>query len=296
MLATDGSEYSENAARFLNRMAWRGDDSIIVLHVIFAVPFHEDRKFYYETLQAIKKECAPRILDTITDILKPVNATVSEEILEGALYECTPEHCIVTAADKAAVDVIALGGRGLKGFTSALLGSVSRSVAANSTKPVLIVKHQPEPSQNGMKVLYAVDDSEYSGVTGRVLRLFPLPDTAQITIMNVIPSGFLDIPERYVPEEDVRIKDAVVHIREKEYARSARILEQARTDLAGRFGRIDILNRVGDASQEILKAAESMHADLLVIGSRGERKLRSHLGSVSRNVLNHARCPVLICR
>ena len=51
----------KGAARFLTRMSWTRDDAITILHVIFAIPFHEDEKFHFNTLQAIKKECAPRI-------------------------------------------------------------------------------------------------------------------------------------------------------------------------------------------------------------------------------------------
>ncbi len=52
LLATDGSEYSETAAKFLTRFNWSPQDSILVFHAIYALPFPEDLKFYYDTLKA----------------------------------------------------------------------------------------------------------------------------------------------------------------------------------------------------------------------------------------------------
>jgi len=54
---------------------------------------------------------------------------------------------------------------------------------------------------------------------------------------------------------------------------------------------------LGDPDKEIVKFAEDAHADLIVLGSRGLRRLRrALLGSVSDSVLRHAHCPVLVVR
>jgi nucleotide-binding universal stress UspA family protein len=55
--------------------------------------------------------------------------------------------------------------------------------------------------------------------------------------------------------------------------------------------------RQGAPANEILQAAEELHADLIVMGSRGWGQLKAMLlGSVSEHVLHHATCPVLIAR
>ncbi|MGO9689065.1 MAG: universal stress protein [Syntrophobacteraceae bacterium] len=296
LLATDGSEYSEGAARFLTRMSWTRGDAITILHVIFAIPFHEDEKFHFKTLQAIKKECAPRILDSAVAILKSIEAKISVEIVEGALNQCTPDQCIIAAADTSGADIIVLGGRGIKGIASVILGSVSRAVAINSPKPVLVVKPQTPAPSDEINVLYAADGSDHSLAAGRMLSSLPISQTARITIMNVISSNFLDIPERFVPEIGERVKDAVAGIRAKEYSLSEKNVEQARDLLGGRFKQIEALTRVGDPSAEILKQAEAMKADIIAVGCRGLRGIRGTLGSVSRNILGHAACSVLIGR
>ena len=53
----------------------------------------------------------------------------------------------------------------------------------------------------------------------------------------------------------------------------------------------------GDAATEILAAAGASDSDLIVMGTRGRTGLaRLVLGSVARNVLQHATCSVLVIR
>ncbi|KAJ3673237.1 hypothetical protein LUZ60_006611 [Juncus effusus] len=53
----------------------------------------------------------------------------------------------------------------------------------------------------------------------------------------------------------------------------------------------------GEPKDALCDAAEQLHADLLVVGSRGLGMLkRAFLGSVSDYVVHHAKCPVLIVK
>lgn len=296
LLATDGSASSEGAASFLTRMAWSPDDSITVFHVIYPIPFHYDEKFYWSTLQSIKKECAPRVIDSAVAILKPVRASISVEIEEGTLHPCTPEQCIIKAADASGMDLIVLGASGRKGLASVFIGSVSRAVVNNAAKPVLIVRQQAPMPADRTRVLFAADGSDHSRATAEFLTSLPFPDTTELTIVHVIPSNFLDVPERFVPEIDERVTDAVANIRSREFTEAEKIIEQARERLGGTFKQIHVLSRVGDPATEILKAGEGMEADLIAVGRQGAWGMQGALESVSRNILNHAACSVLIGR
>jgi nucleotide-binding universal stress UspA family protein len=55
--------------------------------------------------------------------------------------------------------------------------------------------------------------------------------------------------------------------------------------------------RMGRADEEIVELAQSIDAGLIVMGSRGQGRLRRALvGSVSESVVRHAHCPVTIVR
>jgi nucleotide-binding universal stress UspA family protein len=95
-------------------------------------------------------------------------------------------------------------------------------------------------------------------------------------------------------EIDDRIKKEVAEARAAEFADSDRIIEHALTSLRGRFANANGMKKVGDPPVEILDAAAALKADIIAMGSRGLRGISGALGSVSRHVLNHAECSVLI--
>ena len=51
----------------------------------------------------------------------------------------------------------------------------------------------------------------------------------------------------------------------------------------------------GPEAEAILKAAEDLHADLILMGTRGFGAVKGLLiGSVSRKVIHYASCPVMV--
>lgn len=79
-----------------------------------------------------------------------------------------------------------------------------------------------------------------------------------------------------------------------------RVYQEALEELRGRLEGPDLKlaietdQRQGDPATEILAAAESWRADLIVMGTHGRGGLgRLVLGSVAEAVMRHAPCPVL---
>ena len=54
--------------------------------------------------------------------------------------------------------------------------------------------------------------------------------------------------------------------------------------------------RKGHPAEEILSAADEEGVDLIMVGSRGTRTSHLFMGSVSREVVNTARLPVLVVK
>ncbi len=286
VLATDGSEHSEGAARFLTRFRFTPRDEIVILHVVSDIPYDDDA---HAQLRHVIKRVAPKILNAAQKILRPLQARISQLEEEGA-----PDATVIRVATDSAADMIVMGARGLKGIKSFLLGSVTRSVAINSPVPVLATKPLLRETSEAMKILFATDASPSAKSTAKLLASLPFPDNSELVIMNVAWSAASEIPERYVMEIDDRMKEEIRKARSLEIEKAETIIGAAKTSLEGRFAHIRGISRGGDPSLEILNEAESLKPDLIAMGSRGMRGMKGMLGSVSRRVLGHSPCPVLI--
>jgi len=286
LLATDGSESAEGAAEFLTLFTFSPDDEIIVLHVITEMPYEDD--YRRQIMQAMKR-VAPKILKASVNVLKKLRANVGIVEVEGV-----PDAAIMKVADDYHADLIVMGARGIKGIKSIFLGSVTRSVAINSTKPVLVTKSFPRRKTGPIKVMFPTDNSESSLATGRLLVALPFPDKTEVTVMHVEPPVFSDIPEWLAVEINDTLKNDVARLRMKAVEESELILEQACASLRRRFSHVIGLSVQGEPSLAILHEADTAKADLIAVGSRGLRGLKGMLGSVSRRVLGHSECSVLV--
>ena len=137
-----------------------------------------------------------------------------------------------------------------------------------------------------MRILLAIDGSKDAETATAFLKQLPLPPSTALRIMVVVtlPTFPLDVPPV------------------REFKRSAledvqRVIDDARASLAPRGFGIETDVAVGDAKEEIVRAAEEWEADLVVLGARGLGRIKRFLlGSVSLAVARHARCPVLVVK
>jgi nucleotide-binding universal stress UspA family protein len=282
LLATDGSEYSEGAAKFLTSLNFSSDDEIIVLNVISEEPS------YYPGLKQIKQELAPRIIESAVNVLKSVSAKINTVIIESY-----PDKGILDVVEDSNMDMVVMGARGLKGIKAFLIGSVTRSVAINSSKPVLVIKPPQWEVTRNLKILCATDGSDYAMEAGKFLTLIPFQEGTEVTILRVIQSG-LDIPERFHMEIDEMIKGVAAEIRAIALKEAEKTIQHTREILSIRFRKISGLTRDGDPASEIIDRAKMLKADMIAVGSKGMRGIKGMLGSVSRYVLSHSECSVLI--
>ncbi|MBI4682538.1 MAG: universal stress protein [Nitrospirae bacterium] len=289
LLATDGSEYSEKAAKFLAGFNFSPSDEINILHAINWIPVTTEWEALSYNINEIRDEVVPKILASTADILKPVKAKISTSFKEDY-----PDKAIVEASEESGVDLIVMGARGMRGIGSYIIGSVTKLVALKSSMPVLIVRPPKKEMTGKLKVLFATDGSVYSDAIGKFLLSMPFPDNTELTVLNVIPTVFEDIPERFAIEINDRIKNIVAASREKELKDSEEIIKKARNDLSCKFAKIEKLTRFGDPSVEIPSAADAANADIIAVGTSGMRGIKGMLGSVSRYIINHSGCSVLI--
>jgi nucleotide-binding universal stress UspA family protein len=138
------------------------------------------------------------------------------------------------------------------------------------------------------RILVATDGSREAQ-----LALTTAADLAKSTDSELHVLHVGELPLVYHPERHAYRAEYEEHERE---ARQILEAEVERIDGAGATAAQAHL-RMGRADEEIVELAQSIDAGLIVMGSRGQGRLRRALvGSVSESVVRHAHCPVTIVR
>ncbi len=291
LVPVDGSEYSLGAVRFLSGLNFTPEDELRLLYVVDFVPMSTEVPSYMEVMAIVMDEVVPRILEEAESALSGTKARVSTEVKHSGIAQG-----IIDVSEEQDVDLIVMGSKGKKVLEGLLLGSTTRAVAHRASVPVLVIRRGLWNKKGPIKVMVATDGTEYSQNAIETLKKLPIDPGSEITVIHVVHSAVHDIPERFFVEIEDRMKELVERTRTEEIKRASEVLEPAVQALTDRFSRINTLTKVGDPSEEILQASRVLQADLIVTGCRGRTGLKGILGSVSRDVLRHADCSVMVCK
>lgn len=220
--------------------------------------------------------------DLLAEAAAQVEAGHPELTTTAEISTADPAVALLDAA--AAHALLVVGSRGRGGFSSLLLGSVSRRVAAHAECPVVVVHAPPAPAQ-GLSVLVGVlgeQDTPVVRFACAAAALRGAPVRALHTWSAVSDAGHM------VPLVDNLDDEGKEHT-----ALLGRVVEAGRGDFPRNQVVLDVV--AGAAAAALVEA--SAHAALLVVGApRRARvgRLGMHLGSVVHAVLHHAHCPVAV--
>jgi nucleotide-binding universal stress UspA family protein len=144
-----------------------------------------------------------------------------------------------------------------------------------------------------MKVLLAIDGSEFSEAASRMVATQLSASNIEVLVLQVVePLVFSNPPQMapgYTPEMGSRLKEQIKQAKDST-GQAAEVLRAAGFKANVRV--VENETRTG-----ILDVAAEWHADLIVMGSQGKKGLRRFLlGSVAEFVARHAACSVLIVR
>jgi universal stress protein A len=140
-----------------------------------------------------------------------------------------------------------------------------------------------------MRVLLAVDDSGFAEDLLRAVVVGIRNENTEVLVLHVLqPVDTVPPPEMaqgYAPE----LED------EKQPARA--LVERIAGELRGAGFAAQTGVRIGDAASTILGQATEWGADLIAVGSHGQRSIHDFLlGSVAESVARRAGCSVAIIR
>jgi nucleotide-binding universal stress UspA family protein len=143
-----------------------------------------------------------------------------------------------------------------------------------------------------VKILLALDDSEYSAEAVKEIAVRPWPLDTIVRVLSVV--------EPVTPPATELWYDAggsLERVQQEMNTRTNELTMSVAKKLEGKGFTVETTVRDGDPRSEIVDEAENWSADLIVLGSHGYTGVtRFLLGSVASSVVSHAPCSVEVVR
>lgn len=284
LLATDGSAYAEEAAKFLAHLPHAGTLDISVLTVI-NIP-HVDTASADDRWRpdCMRREtaAAETTFEQVAEMFEGADAAIKHVTREGYRGET-----IVDEAVKSNADLIVMGARGRSSISRMLLGSTSDYVATHAPCSVLVIRPTGIQSETHprLRVALAYDETGPSQAAIEEFSEFEWGPQTEMHVISVVSyvSEFLN--ESVIDPADVRQHT------ETALRRAAAQLHDVAPNVHSHLIECD---HIGDG---IAQYAQDQDCDLVVMGHTSRSRLGEFLlGSVSKYVLRHAPCSVWITR
>jgi nucleotide-binding universal stress UspA family protein len=290
LVCSDGSDSALKAARTAARIACKTGSELILLNVF------DDSISSLPSLGVwelgIPKEDFVQYASRVQQHAEARTAAVFAEadVPFLPLREIgSPVEIILSVAERKNADLIVMGSRGLGGFKSLTLGSVSDAVAHHASCPVLIERGN---TTSFRRILLASDGSTEAQQASSAAFALAKWFGAELTVLNVFePFGPVAAAD-YLPDSAAAFEEQ--SDREKTYRAVEESLKPAEKETGIPYF---MHQERGHPAKAITDYAELGKFDLVVLGNRGLGKFdRLLLGSVSDAVLHHANSLVLIVR
>ena len=289
LVATDLSDSADEAIRQADAFAKVSGGKLVVCHVV-----HEALRsspmfpqFVQPDMEAVI-HAESRAAADVEDRVKQITGRKAEDF-EVRIESGAADAEILRVAEDAKATLVVTASRGLTGIARMLLGTVAERVVRYAHCPVLVAR--PHAATN--KVLVATDLSEPSVPAVALAAEVATARGAELTALHSLdirpaPAFGFTVPFGGVP---------VIPPQE--------LVEQMRLSadevLGGVLARVGAKgdHRVveGEATSSILRTADELGVDLVVIATHGRTGLtRLALGSVAEKIVRAAHCSVLVAR
>ena len=137
------------------------------------------------------------------------------------------------------------------------------------------------------KILFPTDFSDVSQKAVKYIKQLKGAGAQEVIVLHVIDEKELLVLSR-VPDQYLQIKAQM----EKEIAKEMAAIE---ADMTAEGFRIKLKVKAGKPFTEIMMTAADEKVSIIVVGSHGRSNIEEMLmGSVSENVIRHAKVPLLV--
>ncbi len=283
MLATDGSQYAEEAAWLLAHLPHSERLELTVLFVTNTPNLRgiKNADDLMRRLEAADKKKAVSLLEHLRNLFDGANASIELVVKHGHIGAA-----IVREAESQRSDLVVLGAIGHSLFER-MFGSTSDFVATHAKCSVLIVRPTGlKKAKRPIDVCIAFDETDPSSVVFEQLALFGWGANTKMEVVSVVtlPFAYSEVPYEFdmedtKSEKKKAIESAANRLREISPYVETYVFESS---------------HIGDA---LVRFCKNNGSDIVVLGNTGGGLLSTFfLGSVSKYVLRHAPCSVWIAR
>ena len=292
LVAIDGSAASLVTVDLVCGIPWPAGSRIVVAEAVesgealYGGPWPALAMLEVSRLEAEIRATAEQDVRAAGERLARPGLAVDTAVLTGR-----PATAISERARAMDADLIVVGSRGHGRIGSMLLGSIPAELVDHAPAPVLVAR-----GPGIERVVLAWDGSSCAGRAADLLCAWPIFAGSSIRVVSVadieVPwwTGF---PEPGSPE----LMPIYVETAEASRRHHDELVAEKADELRARGLSASTERREGDAATELLAGAAAAGTDLIVMGTHGRTGLaRLVIGSVARNVLQHATCSVLIVR
>lgn len=285
VVGVDGSEPAAAALDWAVRQAALENRPITVVHACGLPGAMQD----FEDIVANERGLMSVGRSIAREAVHDARAADSTIGVESLVTMGHPETVLLEASETA--DMLVIGARGRGTVASALLGSVSATIARESRCPLVVVRafEEPPEDEDTRPVVVGVDGTPVS--TAAVEFGFRMASVrrAPLTLLHAT----WDLREHVAPVLDLRSYAGKVNLNEDE----ERLVAETVAGLCEKYPDVAVTEtyRRGEPGRRLVEASRT--AALVVVGTRGRRLLTTNLlGSVSRGVVERAYCPVAVVR
>lgn len=271
LVPTDFSDQAENALKVAAQLAKKFNSEIFLLHML-ELPME-----LVDPVQGSSSHNLPESIFFMKLAHQRFKKLMSRPYLDGIkVYETVQFYQafdgIMEVSKEKNCDLIVMGSHGASGFKEMFIGSNTEKVVRSSTIPVLVIK-KDHPEFKIENFVFASDGDTVNKHTLKNAKSFAEKLGAKLHLL------FINTPNNFLTTEDA-------HKRMENFAEGSGVEDYE----------IHIYNDIS-VEKGILHFATTMEAGLIGISTHGRKGIAHFFnGSISEDLVNHAKIPVVTFR
>lgn len=289
----------KNVLTVLEAVAGKGEYQIEPVYVLSPQEYElESRHFKLNPTAYMKQHITPlqKVIDSYLEDLNVPSLLPAQILLENTPSLSKTVMALVTYARQSNADLIAVGTHARHGLPRLFLGSFAETLMLESKIPMLVIGPHAGTAKIG-RILFATDFGWTSEALFAKVVALARDQRAQITLFHSIPrpvdaivessvflisGGYPSFPDFVAENESEKRKLADRYV---ESARKQDVQVELKFD-----------SQRNSVTEAILEAADKSSSSMIAMAAESGPVASALVGSIARQVVRGARCPVWIMR